>query len=217
MSEIIKKNWDVIFVLGIGLVLAIAGIIGMSGLIVLPSSVSAATTATVGVTATVQPWLTFSVSPTSITLSPDLVDVNGITHIASSTSNVSLILGTNSGVGWSISIIGANGGLATSSYDLIDSVATGTTTTLSNTGVDGYGANATGSIANANPGTYYANWGTATVGAIASSTPQTLINKNSSNASSTVGLMKVYAQCDSTQPSGTYGDTITLTATPAYP
>lgn len=212
MPEIIKKNWDVIFVLGIGLVLAIAGILGLTGIMVVPSPASADVTSTVAVTATVQPWLTFSVNPTSVSLSPDLVNTVGVTSIASS-SNISLILGTNSSGGWSMSIRGANAGLATSTYDLIESVPLSTTTTLTNNGVDYYGANATSSLAGANVQANYGGWGTSDVGAIASTTAQNIFVKTSANASTTVGLMKVYAQCDSAQTAGTYGDTITLTAT----
>ena len=71
MAKTIKKHWDIVLISGIGLTLVITGILMISGMIALPNPAEAAT-ATVGVTATVQEWLTFSVNPTSVTLTPDL-------------------------------------------------------------------------------------------------------------------------------------------------
>ncbi|MCX6224756.1 MAG: hypothetical protein NTV01_08410 [Bacteroidia bacterium] len=215
MAEKIKKHKSIIFIIGVGLLFAIAGLIisGMSGMVGFPNFAQAATTTqTVTVTATVNPWLYFSVTPTSLTLSPDLVDITGNVNIGSSTANVTMTVGTNSSGGWNIGIRGLYGGLGTTTANLIPSVPVSATTTIS-AGVDGYGANATGSIANVVVAAGYGGWGTAAVGAIASSTSQVMLSKTTSNASSTVGLMKVYAACDSTQPVGSYTDTITLTLT----
>lgn len=212
MVQKIKKHKDIIMVLGIGLFLVIAGIMGMSGLVGFPNSAQAATTTqTVTVTATVQPWLYFSVTPTSLTLAPDLVDIAGSVHIGSSTSNVSMTVGTNSSGGWSVGIKGLNGGLA-SGTSLIPTVPVSATTTLS-AGTSGYGANAASSTAGVEVGAGYAGWNSAAVGAISSSTSQTILSKTTANASTTVGQMKVYAAASSTAPSGSYTDTITLTLT----
>ena len=210
MPGIIKKYSALILALGIGLVLATVGMVALNKSFISPDTASAAEdTATVEVTATVQPYLQFSVSPTSVTLSPDLVDTAGNTHIGSST-NISLILGTSASGGWSITIKGANGGLATSTYDLIETVSGSSTLSA---GTDGYGANATGSIAGVTIGDEYKYWGTVDVGEIPSSTSNTLASKSTSNASTTVALMKIYAACDAGQEVGTYADTVTLTAT----
>jgi hypothetical protein len=124
-----------------------------------------------------------------------------------------MTVGTNSGGGWTIGIKGLNGGLgSTTGANQILSVLNGATTTIT-AGVDGYGANATASIANVTVGgNGYRSWGTAVVGAI-STTTQTMLSKTTANASSTVGMMKVYAACDPAQAIGTYDDTIVLTLT----
>jgi hypothetical protein len=218
MPEIIKKNLDVALVLGIGLVLAISGIMGMIELVALPDFASAATTATVGVTATVQEWITFSVNPTSVTLSPALVDTAGTTAVGSSTA-ITLNVGTNSADGWSISVNGAtaagtctNGGLVSGTSSICQPSATSTLAA----GTDGYGANATSATSGVAIAANYNYWGSTTVGEL-DTTASTFANKNSPNAATDVASMKVYAACDSAQPSGSYTDTITLTATPAYP
>jgi len=215
MAEKIKKHKSIVFILGTGLIFAIAGLLisGMSGIIGFPSFAQAATTTkTVTVSATVQPWLYFSVSPTSISLTPDLLDINGSPNIGSST-NVTFTVGTNSSGGWTIGVRGLYGGLGSTTANLIPSVPVSATTTIV-AGTDGYGANATGSIAGVVvQGNGYAGWGSATVGAIPTSTSQLILTKGTANASSTVGLMKVYAACDAAQPVGTYEDTITLTLT----
>jgi hypothetical protein len=215
MAEKIKKHKSIVFILGTGLLFLIAGLMisGISGIIGFPDFAQAATTTkTVTVSATVQPWLYFSVNPTAIALTPDLLDVNGNVNIGSST-NVTFIVGTNSSGGWTIGVRGLYGGLGSTTANLIPSVPVAATTTIV-AGTDGYGANATGSIAGVVvQGNGYAGWGSATVGAIPTSTSQLILSKSSANASSTVGLMKVYAACDSAQPVGTYEDTITLTLT----
>lgn len=210
MTEIIKKNWNIILFLGIGLMVMIVGMFGLMGNRSATNYVSAAnTTTTVGVTATVEPWLSISVDPSSVTLSPSLVDSAGDTHIGSSTANVAITAGTNA-PGWSIGITGLNNGLATSTYDVIDSVALAASTTVAG-GVDGYGANATNSIAAATVDSLYNGWATAKVGAIRTGS-QPMVT-GSSTSSQGVALMKVYAACDAAQVAGTYADTITLTIT----
>jgi hypothetical protein len=156
-----------------------------------------------------------------VTLTPSLVDAAGTAHIASST-NIDLQVGTNSTGGWNVTIQGKYGGLCHSSAtgtscsdptnNLIASVATGGTTALS-AGTDGYGANATNTLSGVTIGTYYANWNTDTVGAIASSTSQTLASKTSANSAQSVAYLKIKAASETTQKSGSYYDTITLTAT----
>lgn len=211
MAEKLKKHKDMAFIIGIGLFLAIVGVLTLSGMIVLPNLASAATQ-TVSVSATVNPWLTFSVNPTSAPLTPDLVDAAGGVAIGSST-NISLIVGTNSSGGWNITIQGQNGGLA-STTNLIASVAAGAaaSTTLV-AGTNGYGANSTTTLTGVTVDPRYDKWGTVTVAAIASSTSQALASKGTKNASTTVATMKVYAAATSTQASAVYSDTITLTAT----
>ncbi len=209
MAEKIKKHKDIVFVLGIGLVLTIAAIIGTSGMIAIPNFASAATTATVGVTATVEPWITITADPNSVTLSPSLVNIGGGTSIGSSTQNVAIDVGTNSDSGWSVSIKGANDGLEYSATGTIASVAASSTLVA---GTDGYGANASTTLAGVTIGSLYSDWGTAKVGEIKTG-GQTLASKTTSQASQTIATMKVYAAATSTKPSGSYTDTITLTVT----
>jgi hypothetical protein len=207
MAETIKKHKDLAFIVGIGLFLTIAGILVMSGMIALPSSVSAATE-TVVVTATVAEYLTFTVSPTSTTLSPNLIDSAGALHIASTTPDIIMGVTTNAG-GFSITLQGANAGLATTTAadPLIETVSV--TSTVA-TGTDAYGANATSSTATI--GANYDYWGTDTVGEIASSSAATLSTDTSTPGSATT-TMEIKAACDVAQEAATYTDTITLTVT----
>ena len=212
MAKEIKKHWDLVLISGIGLTLAIAGILAISGMIALPNPAEAAT-ATVGVTATVQEWLTFSVNPTSVTLTPDLVDTAGNTAVGSSTA-VTLTLGTNSPDGWSIDARGATavatcaqGGLVSGSYEICQPSATSTLAA----GTDGYGANATDTLDGVTIAANYAYWGTNTVGEL-NDTDSDFASKTSSNASSDVASMKVLTASDALQDPGSYTDTITLTA-----
>lgn len=225
MAQQIKKHWNEVLILGIGLALLIIGITVIGGLRVATNDASAAdATGTVEVTATVQPWITFSLTPTSTTLSPELVDSGGSLHVGSSTS-ITLGLGTNAVSGWQITIQGKYGGLChstatgtscgTTTENLITTVALSGSTTLSTTlpGSDGYGANATTATTGASIYSYYSDWGTDKVGAIASSSSQVLANKGTPNASTTVAYLKIKATSDQAQKSGNYYDTVTLTAT----
>lgn len=211
MIKKIKKRKDIFFVFGIGVSLALVSLLGLSGIIGLPGFVSAATeTETVVVTATIEPFLTFTVSPTSTSLTPYLVTSTGGTNIASST-NISLSVGTNDTDGWSIEIKGANDGLVNGGTT-IDSVTASSTIAA---GTDGYGANASGE-ASVTIGSYYDYWGSEDVGEIRTA-GQTLASKATANAHGLVATMKVYAASISTNPAGSYTDTITLTATTATP
>jgi hypothetical protein len=215
MAEKIKKHKDLVFIFGIGLVLAIGAILAMSGMVPLPNTVSAATTVqqSVGVTATVNEWLTFTISTSSVTLTPDLVTTAGATNIASS-SVIDLNLGTNSADGWSISATGTNNGLLSGSNTIATPAAGNTTTTAA--GTDAYGIQAaTTSATGVNIATMYkvsSDFTSNVVGSIrtasqifATSTAQFADNTN-------VIDMKVKASCDALQPSGSYTDTVYLTA-----
>lgn len=215
MVQKIKKHKKSFLVFVIGLLFIIAGALTLSGIINLPEFASAQETETVSVTATVQPYIVFTAQPSSVTLTPDLVSTAGTANIASS-SNVSLLIGTNSGGGWIVSVQGLYGAIASSSASAtptILSVALGATTTLV-AGIDGYGINATNVITGVSIlGNGYGGWGSPIVGAVASSSPQDLMSKATANSSTTVGYIKVYAAATTTKTSGTYTDTITLTAT----
>jgi len=195
--------------------MAILGLLAIGTIkVFLPEKAMAqATSTTVGVTATVEEWLTFSVSPTTVTLSPALVDAAGTPHIGSS-PDIALTLGTNSSDGWSIRIKGANGGLRSPTANYTISTVPGTSTLSA--GIDGYGANATSSLSGVTIGAKYNYWGTDTVGEI-TTTDNTLAQKGSPNTEQQVALMKIKAAANVMTPSGNYSDTITLTALPSIP
>lgn len=215
MAEKIKKHKDLVFIFGIGLVLAIGAILAMSGMVPLPNTVSAATTVQqqVAVTATVQEWLTFTLSTSSVVLTPDLIDAVGALNVASS-SAINLLLGTNSPDGWSMSVTSTNSALKSGS-NYIYSVAAGTTCTATTTGADCYGIQASSTAANVNIASIYNVPGLTTnvVGSV-TSTSQTFATSTQTFASGTnVINMKVKASCIATKPSATnYADTIYLTA-----
>jgi len=211
MAEKIKKHKDLVFIFGIGLVLAIGAILAMSGMVPLPNTVSAATTVqqSVGVTATVNEWLTFALSTTTVTLTPDLIDSVGNTNIASS-SVIDLNLGTNSPDGWSISVTSTYGALylnATNTIASSDGDVAG--------GADRYGIQAATSSAGVNIVAKYkvaSNFISATVGSVTASS-QSFATSSATFASGTNVIdMKVKASCVDTKLQGAYGDTIYLTA-----
>lgn len=177
----------------------------------LPKIEAQESTSTVAITAIVEAWLDFSVTPTSTTLQPPLVQADGTLNVASSTDIV-LTLGTNAPNGWGITIKGQNAGLYSSNRGHLIPTVVGTSTIA--TGTEAYGANATSTLAGVVIGNYYDYYGTNTVGEIASSTSRNLASKSTSNSTQSVANMKVKATAtDTTPPANDYSDTITLTAT----
>ena len=215
MAEKIKKHWDLVLVGGIGLTLAIIGVLIMSGMMVLPNFASAATTvqASVGVTATVSEWLTFTVSTSSVTLTPDLVSITGATAIASS-SIIDLNLGTNSPNGWSMSVTSTNGQLNGSAGGSINSPATGNTTTTA-AGTDAYGINATTTYGTISIPALYAEatLDSNVVGSVDTSSQSFATSSQIFADNTNVIDIRVRASCDALQEPGSYTDTIYLTAT----
>lgn len=221
MAERIKKHWDITLVLGIGVTLMAWGIIGMIGTIVFPNPISAATDS-VTVSATVAAWASIDVTPSSITLSPNLVNSAGVTRVASSTSNLTLYVGTNSTSGWTVAIRsdgnGSTGGLYNSSLsgdNLIETVNTTSTLTDADDN-DGYGSNATTSVAAVTITNTYNTWGTLVVGRLAYTNTQ-LASRATAAASTTVASVKVYAECDSAQQAATYEDILYISTEPNVP
>ena len=204
MSERIKKNLDLVTVLSIGTIIAVTALIGIVGW---PTPVFSDITTTVAITATVNEWLTFTVSNTSVTLSPELVDTVGGTHIGSST-DLTFTLGTNSDNGYSMTIGDNNNGLK-SGANLIQLSAASTSIT---NGVDGFGVQATSTMMTVR--SQFA-FGTSTdwVGRVASSTVS--LATNGSPGTAQLMYMKVKASCDNLQPNGSYTDTLYITATPS--
>lgn len=212
MAKKIKEHKDLVCIFGVGIILAVGGILIMSGMIVLPNSASAATE-TVQVTATVEEYLTFTVSPTSTSLSPSLVDTAGGTHIGSST-DISVTVSTNWG-SYSITASSSNAGLnnATASADtLIETVNTTSTLTEADDD-DGYGLQATSAVATIQAN--YDYWGTETVGELPSATAPQIIQDSGTPATNRQSTLKIKAECDSAQEPGDYIDTILLTCTGA--
>lgn len=176
----------------------------------LPKIEAQESTSTVAITAIVEAWLDFSVTPTSTTLQPPLVQADGTLNVASSTDIV-LTLGTNAPNGWGITIKGQNAGLYSSNRGHLIPTVVGTSTIA--TGTEAYGANATSTSAGVVIGNYYDYYGTNTVGEIAT-TSRNLASKSSPNSTRSVANMKVKATAAETTPPGNdYSDTITLTAT----
>ena len=209
MAEKIKKHWDLVLVGGIGLTLAIIGMLVMSGLLVLPNTASAVTTTqTVTVSATVQPWLTFTVSTSSVQLLPDLVDTAGATHIASSTA-ITMTVGSNAD-SYTMYIKDLNAGIKEGGGVLIPSVAV-TSTLTEGSDNDNYGAQATTTLSEVTIQSLYNSWGTETVGRV-TTTDDTLFIDTGTPATDRTADLKLKAECDSLQKAATYSDTVTLSA-----
>jgi len=206
MLKIIKRNIDIIIVAGIGFSLLIVAMVGIYQSILI-SPVNAATTTEITVSATVQEWITLGVSTSSVGLTPDLVDTSGNTSIGTSTS-INITVGTNNAAGWHLGLSSANGKLVSGGNDILSCNTSSTITA----GTDMYGAIATTSYPGVDIKDYYDYWGQDIVGT-ASTTAVTFADKSSLNASTTVATMEIKAACDAAQPSGTYQDTLTITAT----
>ena len=197
MVKIIKKNWDITLLLGIGAVLIIVGVIGTVGWPKLASGEE------ITVTATISEWMTLAASAsTTGTLSPNLVDTAGATHISSSTT-LTLTMGTNSSDGYSVTASSSNAGLKATT-----TISTGIATTTLSAGVNGYGIQATSTVSNLVQAVY--NWATSTqnVGAATSSTK--MLSKSSA-ALPDVVWMTVKAACLVTTAVGSYTDKLTFT------
>jgi len=136
----------------------------------------------------------------------DLVSSAGILSIGSATSG--LTLNSNSFDGYSVTIQGANGGLKNGIY-LISTSAAGATTTcdISGNGTDAYGVQATSTTFSIqSPFNLTGN----VVGSVAS-TSQKLLSSTYST-SSQVATLTVKASANKYDASGSYSDTLTLTA-----
>lgn len=203
MAEKIKENLPLTFGVGIGLVLAIIGIVMIAGMMSAPKDAWALAT-TVTVTATVSEWLTFTSDQTAVALTPNLVDTAGNTAIGSST-DINLVVGTNDGGGYSITVSSANEGLASSSNYIY--TVNGSSTIAA--GTDGYGLNATSVLGTINAN--YTAWGTTEVGE-ATTTAATITTYGSSITAGTT-TVKIYAAADALQAAAVYEDTLTFTAT----
>ncbi len=164
----------------------------------------------VDVSGTIEAWLVFTVSPTSTTLTPAMVQADGTANIASSTQ-ISLSVGTNNPSGWDVTIRGTNHGLLRSGTPQYRIPTVTGTSTLS-AGTDGYGANATSTLSGVAVGSLYDFWNTFTVGEISSSTANNLLGKGNENSTQEVGRLKIYSAANTADPPGTYQDTVILTA-----
>lgn len=165
--------------------------------------------ANITVTATVQEYLLFTSSATSTTLSPDLIDSNGNTNIASS-SNITLTLNTSSADGYSVTVNGAGNGLASSTNYIYTSEAT--TTVVAGTDAFGLQATTTTSDLTINSSFVWPFTGNI-IGSASSSVATQLVSKTSPGSNQTF-IIRFLAASDAAQPAGSYQETITLTAVP---
>lgn len=211
MSEQIKRNFDIAIAFGIALCLIIVAMIGFQQKLRAPTPAYAAeATDTVIVFATVEPYISITVSPSQATMTPALIDSAGTTAVGS-TSDITAQVSTNDEAGFVLSIQGANSGLLhTDTVTLIASVVSTSTLTDANDD-DGYGVNATSTDTRLDIGSYYDFYGTLEVGGV--TTSAVLSSTSSGPITDATTTMRAYAECESSQKSGVYSDTISLTAT----
>lgn len=206
MSKKRKDHWDITLALGIGLILTVAGILGLSGMMAMPSSVSAATE-TITVSATVQSYVSLSVTPTTTTITPDLVTSAGATNIGES-DYISITGGTNGASGYSLDITSANAGLDYGATDTIDSIGAGSTTLSA--GTDGYGAQGVTADGDVTIAAIYDYASSTDIVGAASSTDLDFAD-TSAPTSGDITWLILKAAAVATKTAGTYTDTITLT------
>jgi hypothetical protein len=205
-TELIKKNLDVVLAFGLGLGLMIWGIVGISNTIPLNNSASAATE-TISVSATIEESVNLSVSTSSVTLLPSLVDVVGSPHIGSST-NITVTAGTNDQGGYTVNIRSSYGGLCHSGGCSTYKVTS--TDEILAAGNDGFGVQATTSDIDVTIDNDFDYWGNEHVGDISSTTAEALATTLGPSLGDQITL-KIKAAAATTTPSGTYNDTIQLT------
>lgn len=200
-----KDHWDIVLALGIGLVLTVVGVMGLSAMIAKPSSVSAATE-TVEVSAEVASWSSLAVTPTTTSITPDLVTTGGGVNIGES-DYIKITCGTNGSSGYSLDIKSLNAALKDNGNTIASASAT------LQAGVDGYGAQATSSDADVGIGAWY-NFATSSnsVGKVETSNHD--LADTGSPSSDDITWLTLKAAATSTKPSGTYSDVLTLTLTP---
>ncbi|KPJ71314.1 hypothetical protein AMJ50_02350 [Parcubacteria bacterium DG_74_3] len=164
---------------------------------------------TIGVQATIKSWISFSVSATSTTLSPEMVDSTGGVHIASS-SVISLTAGTNNTSGYSIDIKSLNAALCHQNGCGTAQISSASTTLL--VGNDGYGAQATSSDPEVTISASYNHaTSTNTVGGL-ETTNNDLADTTGPGFEDIIWLT-LKAAATSTKIYGIYEDIVTLTCT----
>ncbi len=166
---------------------------------------------TVIVYATVDSYISISVSPSEATMTPSLIDSAGTTAVGS-TSDITVGVSTNDQNGFTVSVTGTNYGLlhTVDGTTLIASVNATSLLTDANDD-DGYGINATSTDTRLDIDSYYDSYGTLTVGGV--TTSATLSSTTSGPITDATTTVRAYAECESSQKSGAYSDTIILTAT----
>ncbi len=215
MIKKIKKHGGIAFITGLGLFLMITGLVVISGVLSTPKTAeaaSSATSSTITVTATVSEYLAISVSSTSVALSPTMINTAGGTNIASSGVIIATTT-TNDVLGYTLSIQSTNAGLKSGTNYIYSSTTASSTITA---GDDNYGAIATSSVATVElPYDYWLLAGTV-VGRIASTTSDNISHEHTPGVGRRTDL-RIYAACDALQTSGSYTDTIWITATGQTP
>ena len=214
MAETIREHKELIFGVGTGLILAAMAIVALSGLMAPARDVSAAAAAstTITLTATVQEYLTITASENSTSMTGDLVDTAGNTGVAS-TGAIELYVSTNNAGGYSLTVQGLNGGLATSSYALYIQSATwvtGTPTTTIAAGTDGFGINASSTQSTITFDFDY--WDSQIVAGVSSTTATTVATYASPIQNSTTSI-RAYGASDALQGAGVYQEELWMTAT----
>ena len=205
MPETKKEHWDIALALVIGLVLTTVGMMSLSGILALPSSVSAATeTETVIVSATVSPWLSFAVTPTTTSITPDLVTSAGGLNIGES-DYIRITAGTNASGGYSLDIKSANASL---DYGATDTIVSASATLVA--GADGYGAQGVTSDGDVTIGAWY-DFATSTNQVGALETTDRDLADTTGETSDDITWLTLKATATSTKAVGTYTDTLTLT------
>lgn len=203
MAEQIKKHWDLSLLMAAGLILFV---VGVTSFLAFPQLTFGDVERTIEVTATVEEYLTFTTSATSATIAPSLVDNAGGVHIGSS-SVITLTLNTSSADGYSIDIRTDNdNGLISGANSIQTYAATATLVA----GTKGYGSQGTSSDMTVNP---RYKWATSTtdIGSASTSVGVEWATDGSAGANQ-IAYIRFLAAASSTQPSGSYVSTVTLTA-----
>lgn len=163
------------------------------------------------IAATVQPWLYLEVFPLDLTLSPDLVSPEGVFNIGE-TQDVSFFVGTSNPSGWEIKMRGKNNGLKNLATGYVISSVFSSSTLVA--GKDGYGAQATSTLAGVEINPIYDYYGTNTVGEVIKDY-RMLAKKESPNSTQEVLKMKIKASASIFAPASLeYSDEVEFTILP---
>lgn len=213
---LLQNRSSVLFIAGIT-ALAVISAIGVQFVAPKLALAQDDVTEDVVVTATVEGYLAMTVTPTTTSLTPALVQSDGTENIGTS-DTLNIDVSTNVASGYSLTIHGLNGGLdSAGATHTISTVTSTTTATTLVAGTEGYGTQVStvdsGTVETPYDSTSGASENVGPIFAGSGNAELVLSTASAGDNHSSTMLIKAAANKTSTPPATDYTDTATLTAT----